>query len=392
MKPASSHRILMVDDEPHILAGFQRTIGRRFPLTCVESGTAALALLQKGETFSVIVTDMRMPGMNGVELLSRISEMRLDTVRLMLTGNADQQTAVDAINKGHIARFLNKPCQPEVLESAIMESIHKFEVANAERILLRDTVSGAIRLLLGAIELSNPRLAEAQSLIKSYSKELLGHLGIHNDWQIPMASQLSLFGLVTVPGLKKEDILSEESVSIAALIGGELLANIPRLGTVANMVSRQHEYGPLPEVPDAKSSIVVTGARILRLAVDLSREYLKSGNRAAAVAAVSANKRHDQQLLAAFQRPTPAPVVEPGQQRLTLIQLSPGMVLAEDIYSKEEVLLFSLGQELTPVAIASLRNQARSGSISKDIRIAIYPAVEPADQLDEQQGRSSNAA
>ena len=69
--------------------------------------------------FAVVVADMRMPGMDGVEFLQHVKEMSPDTVRIMLTGNADMQTAIDAVNKGNIFRFLTKPCPYETMTVAV---------------------------------------------------------------------------------------------------------------------------------------------------------------------------------------------------------------------------------------------------------------------------------
>lgn len=376
-------RVLMIDDEPHILAGFQRLLGRRFDLTCVESGSDAISRLRAGEVFPVIVTDMRMPGMTGVELLAQVCEMRTESVCLMLTGNADQQTAIDAINRGHVYRFLTKPCAPDVLEAAIQEAVRKYDVAHAERVLLKETVAGSVRMLLGAIELSNPRLAEAQALIKSHAKELMTSIGLQNEWQIPMAAQLSMFGLVTVPGLRKDQLLTEESVKMASLIGGELLTNIPRLQVVAQMVARQWEYGPLGEAPDLKSALPVTGARILRLALDVSREELAGHSTAAVLSSLQALGNHDARFFTGLRRASERvqssfEPVDTSVQAFTLIQLSAGMKLAQDIITKDGLLLFTAGNELTQVAIVALRNNARLGNIPADIKIsAIRPPRDP---------------
>src|SRR5262245_5106323 len=87
-------RVLFVDDEPHVLSTIRRSLAEDFDVHTAESGHAALALLEENEPFSVIVADCRMPKMNGIELLSRASREHPDAVRIMLTGNTDQQTAV----------------------------------------------------------------------------------------------------------------------------------------------------------------------------------------------------------------------------------------------------------------------------------------------------------
>ena len=95
----SSEKILFVDDEPNVLQSMERQLRKRFSLRTAEGGEEALRILKEEGPFAVIVSDMRMPGMDGVQLLSRTKEIYPDTVRLMLTGNADQDTAVDAVKE-----------------------------------------------------------------------------------------------------------------------------------------------------------------------------------------------------------------------------------------------------------------------------------------------------
>jgi len=81
----------------------QRALRKQFTVETACGGAAGLALLQNAAEFSVVVSDMRMPEMNGIEFLTKVKEMAPDVVRLMLTGNADQATAIDAINQGSIS-------------------------------------------------------------------------------------------------------------------------------------------------------------------------------------------------------------------------------------------------------------------------------------------------
>src|SRR5215471_19321351 len=102
--------ILLVDDDLH---GYRRSLRGEFLMDTVLSGQEALNLIQSKGPYAVVISDMRMPGMDGVELLRRVKSVSPETVRIMLTGNADQDSAVEAINEGSIFRFLNKPCEKE---------------------------------------------------------------------------------------------------------------------------------------------------------------------------------------------------------------------------------------------------------------------------------------
>src|SRR6266700_2888600 len=118
-----SVKVLCVDDESNVLEAYQRNLRKRFTIDTALGGEPALALIASQGPYAVIVTDMQMPGMDGVEFLMRVRQKAPDTVRLMLTGNADQKTAVEAVNKGHVFSFLSKPCPAESLEAALENAL-----------------------------------------------------------------------------------------------------------------------------------------------------------------------------------------------------------------------------------------------------------------------------
>jgi DNA-binding NtrC family response regulator len=111
-------KILMVDDEGSVLAGYQRLFRNEFQIDTAAGGVAALAAIEVTGPYALVISDMRMPEMDGVELLARIKLVAPEAIRIMLTGNADIQTAVRAVNEGSIFRFLTKPCNKETLGRA----------------------------------------------------------------------------------------------------------------------------------------------------------------------------------------------------------------------------------------------------------------------------------
>ena len=104
-----AEKILLVDNENNILLGYRRSLNRDFLIETALGGKQALQLVAESGPYAVVVSDMRMPGMDGIQLLTKIKAQSPDTIRVMLTGNAEMNTAIDAINEGSIFRFLNKP-------------------------------------------------------------------------------------------------------------------------------------------------------------------------------------------------------------------------------------------------------------------------------------------
>jgi diguanylate cyclase (GGDEF)-like protein len=119
-----TERILLVDDEPFILSGYRRGLGRQFTIDTATSAAEALALFDAAgdQPYAVVVSDMRMPEMDGVTLFKRLAISHPDAIRIMLTGDSDQQTAMDAVNQGHVFKFLTKPCAVADLKAALEEA------------------------------------------------------------------------------------------------------------------------------------------------------------------------------------------------------------------------------------------------------------------------------
>jgi serine phosphatase RsbU (regulator of sigma subunit) len=127
------NRVLFVDDDPKILAAFRRQLRKTADIETVPSGPEGLDAIRNKGPFSVVVTDYCMPEMNGVEFLQRVREIAPETVRMLLTGSADLNAAIEAVNQGNIFRFLTKPCTTEALTDALLKGMKKYRRAHKER-------------------------------------------------------------------------------------------------------------------------------------------------------------------------------------------------------------------------------------------------------------------
>jgi DNA-binding NtrC family response regulator len=163
-----SNKILCIDDDANVLTGIQRNLRKQFDIDTAVGALAALKLIEKECPYAVIVADMQMPGMNGVEFLNIARKKYPDTVRVMLTGNADQKTATDAVNRGHIFSFLNKPCPPEKLAEVLTDGIKQYRLITAERELLENTLNGSVKVLMEILSsrTRSPSVAVRPSAIK----------------------------------------------------------------------------------------------------------------------------------------------------------------------------------------------------------------------------------
>lgn len=148
--PVTNGRILFVDDEPAVLHGIERSLGSTSaPWECefTTDPKDALTRLENGR-FSVIVADMCMPGMNGAEFLARAHTIAPETVRVMLTVNSDIQTALEAVNRGHVFQFLVKPCDSTTLTQHLKIAVRQYELHQAERELIHTKLEYADKMSL----------------------------------------------------------------------------------------------------------------------------------------------------------------------------------------------------------------------------------------------------
>lgn len=129
-------KILFVDDEVQVLEGYRRLLHTSFQIETASSGADALKKLKNSKQFAVVVCDMRMPEMDGAHLLHTIMLDFPEVVRIMLTGNSDQQTAIDAVNQGNIFRFLTKPCSKDDLSKTLNAALIQYRMTKNKENLL----------------------------------------------------------------------------------------------------------------------------------------------------------------------------------------------------------------------------------------------------------------
>jgi len=130
-------KILFVDDEPAVLDGYRRMLHREFEVDTAVGGERGLMLIHDCGPYAIVISDMRMPGMNGAEFLYQVRQKSPETVRMLLTGGTDLNAAIDAVNEGNIFRFLTKPCMKETLVEAIHIGLAQYHSITTEKQLAK---------------------------------------------------------------------------------------------------------------------------------------------------------------------------------------------------------------------------------------------------------------
>jgi response regulator RpfG family c-di-GMP phosphodiesterase len=363
-------KVLFVDDEQMVLDGFQSNLRKRYQVATALGPEAGLHTVQAEGPFAVVVSDLKMPGMDGITFLSKVREMCPDTTRIMLTGFAEIDAAIEAVNQGQVFRFLTKPCPVGNLVKALESGVDQYRLVTAERELLHGTLRGTIRVLAEALGLANPEAFGRSQRVKSAVSRLSKVISIKSPLELELATMLSHLGCM---GLHRsifekldsgQELTSKEKALYAdhPRIGAMLIQHIPRLGSVAEIIADQHaDY----------SQNVPQGARILRLVLD----YDTLENKGMTPFEIFLKLRdspgsYDPELLDALE----SIVFKEGGfvcRRLTMRQLKIGMVLDQHIMTNDGLLLLAKGAELNEPSILRLIESTKYFEIVEPVCVLV---------------------
>ncbi|MDD4952329.1 MAG: response regulator, partial [Desulfovibrionaceae bacterium] len=271
-------KILFVDDDPNILNSMRRNLRNKFNLSTSESGEQGLRAIEKEGPFAVVVSDLKMPGMNGIDFLARVRDLSKDTVRVMLTGYAELESAISAVNEGNVFRFLTKPCDMSTLVNTLVQCLEQYRLITAERELLDKTLSGSVELCSEILSMVNPVAFDTSSRIKRYVRYIAEHKDPENLWQYEIAAMLSQIGCVTLKPETLEKVAENRPLNgeeqqvydMHPTIAYDLLSRIPRMAGVAKMIMYQNKNYDGTGNPREKiaGEDIPLGARILKLVLD----------------------------------------------------------------------------------------------------------------------------
>lgn len=372
-------KILIVDDEKNLLEAIQRKLRKDFTLETALGPDEGLAALKTRGPFSVVISDLRMPGMDGIQFLSRVKETSPDTVRMMLTGNADLENAIEAVNEGNIFRFLTKPCPPDVLAKVIQLGIEQYRLVTAERELLQKTLKGSIKVMTEILSLANPEAFGRSSRIKRYVKEIAEHLEIPNNWQLELAVMLSQIGCVVLPEeaikkIKSGRKLNPEQTRLFErhpMIASDLISKIPRLEKVAEVIRYQEKHfdGSGNPKDTRHGESIPIGSRILKVALDF--DVLEAKRIPKNKAIVQLRERsgwYDPRVLDGLEAIIKNETVH-FMREISIMELENGMIIDDDIWTKDGQLVISRGQEVGSMLLSRLKNFAATRGINDPIRV-----------------------
>jgi len=373
-------KILLVDDEPAVLQGYKRLLRVEFDIDTAVGGAEALAALSRQGEYAVIVSDMRMPEMDGVQLLARVKTLAPDTVRMVLTGQADLGAAINAVNEGNIFRFLAKPCTRELLAKALNAGLVQHRLVTAEKNLLERTLRGSVQVLTEVLSLVNPAAFSRAMRIRRYISQVVARMELGNPWRFEVAAMMSQLGCVTLHPetieavYARKTLVPEEQARFDEhpRVSADLLATIPRLEPIAWMIAHQNDAAPADKdfTDSETASAVQLGADVLRATL-LFDDLLAAGSpQVVAVRDARAQLSSlDPRIWQALNE-IELEAANADASDCPLDQLSTGMVLRQEVRTQSGLLIATKGQEVTYALILKLKSSHERGAIPGNVAVS----------------------
>ncbi|MDR3415822.1 MAG: response regulator [Nevskia sp.] len=380
-------RILCVDDDPNVLAGLAQILRRYFDVQAATSAAGGIEALKRDRDIAVILSDMRMPRVDGAAFLKQARELAPEATRMLLTGEADIQSAIAAVNDGQIFRFLTKPCPPPVLLTAIAAAVDQHRLVTAERVLLEQTLHGSIKALIDVLSLTNPLAFGRAVRTKQLISDMTIQLGMTQRWQVEIAGMLSQLGTVVLPQETVERMyyalaLDEEEQQMAGRMAAttdQLLAHIPRLELVREILARYFDpkhVGIWPLLHE-QSMLAETGAALLRAAVDFDVLEAQGSTPTMAIDIMrTRSPPYRGEVLNALVQVRGAAGTGREVRELPLSAVRIGMVFAEDVKLDTGTLFVARGHEVTQGLIERIR-VLRAGAVKGAVRVIVPSAALP---------------
>ena len=381
-------RLLFVDDDKNILHSFARNLKAEYEVSTAESPDQALEILKAEKAFAAVVSDLKMPGMDGIAFLEQVASGHPNTIRVMLTGFADLDAAMNAVNKGQVFRFLTKPCDLETLRATVGAAVEQYRLVRSERVLLEKTLKGCIEVLTETLSLVNPEAYGRATRLRRYVQAVGGQFAAKGLWKYEMAAMLSQLGCLVVSEeairkvakgkpLKGEDL---QLFQMAPEIGRNLLERIPRMGEVARMVAYQMKGFDGSGIPlDAVSGEdIPLGGRLLRLVSDFDTEVSRGKTWGEAFLALEKQAGWYDPELMYYLEGALGTDARYRTAKLRVGKLHRGMILNQDVQAKSGILLARHKLELNEVILSRLIGFSKTVGVVEPIEVLIPLESAPA--------------
>ena len=351
-----------MDDEESILRGFQLNLRKDFELHLAANGREGLEVFERENGFALVLSDMRMPEMDGASMLSKIKAIDPEVVTVLLTGHTDFESAIAAVNEGNVFRMLSKPCPPETLIKVLKDGLAQHDLVISKRILLDQTLRGAVDALAQSLSTAKPLFFGRAQRVRRMAKEIGEKLKVPNAWRLDVASVFSQLSYISIPESVSEDVYHNRKLSLEVK---EMVKKLPEdtqkiiqkipgleeVGEILNKLDIQYRF----EVLDHDG--IRLSASILRVALDYDYYEQQGHDRNLIVQTLaSRTNEYDPTITATLSEL----ILIEGQsyqlQEISFKKLEIGMRLAQDLKLDDGMLVASSGADIDGQLLKVIKN------------------------------------
>ena len=357
-----NNKILCVDDEESILKGFQLNLRKDFELHLASNGVEGLEVFDREQGFALVLSDMRMPQMDGATMLSEIKKRDPEVVTVLLTGHTDFESAMSAVNEGSIFRMLSKPCPPEMLIRVLNDGLAQHDLIKSKRILLDQTLRGAVDALAQSLSTVKPLFFGRAQRVRRIANELAEMIKLEDAWRVDIASIFSQLAYISLPESVSEDVYYKKDLtsSVKEMVRKfpddtqKLIEKIPGLEEVGEILEKlaiQHRF----ETEDGSG--IRKASSILRVALDFDYYEEQGHDRSLIVQTLKSRKEeYDPEITECLSQLLVVAEQKYRLEEILIRKLEIGMRLAQELRLSDGLLVASSGTDVDRQLLRVIRN------------------------------------
>ncbi len=356
-------KVLFVDDQDEVLEDIKVQVSDVCDPYGATTSEEGLEIFEKEGPFTVVVSDQILPGVDGADFLAQVIRRDPHVSTMLLTGHANYADAMTAVNEGHVFRLLEKPYSPATLRDAIIAGKRQRDLMVAERVLLHETLVGAVNALTETLATVKPRFFGRAQRVKRLAGEIARYLEFPHPWQVETAAVFSQMASITLPEEEAENVFLRKRLrsQIIALVDkfpqviDHLLGHIPRLEEVREILDCL--FGnPLPYQKPGKEE-VYQAFEILDAALEYDYLEVEGHDSEVIIGTLKAgSKKFNAEVIEAITQLQQKSKTRYVVNELPLDDLRVGMRLAEDLSLDTAMLVAPKGTDITKHFLQVLHN------------------------------------